>query len=143
MEEIKGNEKVIMYGTQYCPMVRPVAGLLERAHVAYEYVDIGMDMAGKEVVLEINNGYASVPTLVFPDGTTMTEPSRREMEEKLKRMGYETAVPNLRETFLENKFYTLLGIGAFLFGLYDGNAVFMMLGLGILAFILLMTYVLR
>jgi hypothetical protein len=33
--------------------------------------------------MSINNGYASVPTVVFSDGTHLTEPSYKQLREKL------------------------------------------------------------
>lgn len=62
--------------------------MLDEAHVDYEYVDIYTDPAAREWVREVNRGYESVPTLVFPDGSTLTEPSRRQLRAKLKSLGY-------------------------------------------------------
>lgn len=140
MEDITQNKKIIMYGTSYCPMVAPVKGIFRRANADYDYIDITGDSEGKEIVRSINNGYESVPTIVFPDGSTLTEPSSRDVEKKLSALGYETEKPKPWDAFRENPFYTLLGIGGLLFGLFDDNVVFIMIGVGMLAFTLLMTY---
>ena len=39
--------------------------------------------------MEINHGNASVPTLVFPDGSTLTEPSDQALRQKLNGLGFE------------------------------------------------------
>ena len=143
MEKTNEDKKIIMYGTPYCPMVPPVKGIFRRAKVDYDYVDITGDPQGKEIVRSINNGYESVPTIVFPDGSTQTEPSSRDVEQKLRQLGYETEKPKLWEAFRENPFYTLLGLGGILFGIVDDNIVFIMLGIGMLAFTLMMTYARR
>jgi len=85
------SEKLIVYGTPVCPMVPPVRGLLSAAQVEYVYVDISQDNAARERVREINAGNESVPTLEFPDGSTLTEPSTSELTARLKTLGY--AVP--------------------------------------------------
>ena len=41
------------------------------------------------------NGYESVPTLVFPDGSTLTEPTNGGLQAKLGEMGY--TVPLLHQ----------------------------------------------
>lgn len=143
MEEDTQTKKIIMYGTPVCPMVPPVKGIFRRAEVDYEYVDISGNSEGKEIVRGINNGYESVPTIVFPDGSTLTEPSSREVENKLRKMGYEVETPKPWDAFRENPFYTLLGLGGLLFGIFDDNIVFIAMGLGLLAFTLMMTYARR
>jgi len=37
-------------------------------------------------VIEINNGYRSVPTIVFPDGEVLVEPARTKLDEKLEQL---------------------------------------------------------
>ena len=69
-------KKVILYGHSFCPQVHPVRATLEHSGVAYDYVDIRKDEAGRLRVQEINAGNESVPTLVFTDGSTLTEPSQ-------------------------------------------------------------------
>ncbi|MEL6527161.1 MAG: glutaredoxin domain-containing protein [Chloroflexota bacterium] len=87
-EKIK-NDTIIMYGTPTCPGVPPMKQMLERATVHYEYVNLVGDLMARERVREINNGYESVPTFEFPDGSTLTEPSTGEMKRKLEQMGYD------------------------------------------------------
>ncbi len=46
-------------------------------------INVEEDPAAMATVLRLNGGYQSVPTLVFPDGSTMTEPTNRELAVKL------------------------------------------------------------
>lgn len=78
----------MLYGHPYCPMVGPVKRLLDGAGVEYEYVNIHQDEAGRSRVREINDGNESVPTLIFPDGSTLTEPSTSQLRAKLSAAGY-------------------------------------------------------
>lgn len=89
MQEKAKNSKIIMYGTPVCPMVPPMKAMLNQSKVDYDYVNIFQDVSARERVREINNGNESVPTFVFPDGSTLTEPGAGEMKEKLQQFGYE------------------------------------------------------
>lgn len=82
------NDKIIMYGTPACPSVPPMKGLLKQSNVPYDYINIFDDLSARERVREINHGNESVPTFVFPDGSTLTEPSTGEIKKKLEEMGY-------------------------------------------------------
>jgi mycoredoxin len=139
MENLKGdkNKKVIMYGTPVCSMVPPVRGVLQRANAPFDYVNILEDTAGSLRVKEINGGNVSVPTLIFPDGSTLTEPSTAVLRQKLETLGYTIPKPTLRQTVTENSFNAILGIGFLSFGLYDQNWAFIGLGLILLALMLI------
>ncbi len=51
--------------------------VLDREGIDYEEIDIEEDPAAAATVLDINGGYMSVPTLIFPDGRVLVEPNRR------------------------------------------------------------------
>lgn len=93
--EAKSNEPIMMYAHNACPMVPPVLSVLMQARAKYKYVDIHKDMAARELVKDINNGYESVPTLVFPDGSILTEPGAGELRDKLMSMGYNVPITAL------------------------------------------------
>ena len=80
--------KITLYGHSFCPQVRPVRAVLEHNGVVYDYVDIRKDDTGRLRVKEINGGNESVPTLVFADGSTLTEPSRESLLAHLDSLGY-------------------------------------------------------
>ena len=81
------TERIILYGSLTCPMVPPVRSLLQRASADFDYVDILFNREARRRVIEINQGNASVPTLVFPDGSTLTEPAIGDLEAKLRSLG--------------------------------------------------------
>ncbi len=82
------QDRIIVYGHPSCLMVPPVMGVLKQASVVVDYVNIRQDPQAAQRVREINTGNESVPTLVFPDGSTLTEPSTGELVTKLEAMGY-------------------------------------------------------
>jgi mycoredoxin len=128
------SDKVILYGSPTCAMVAPVRGVLERAAVEFEYVDIMRDEAARQQVLAINGGNASVPTLVFTDGSSLTEPSLSQLKRKLGKLGYaDGRSPTLLEVIRENLLMVLMGVALLMFGVVDGgNWVFLLLGGGLL-----------
>lgn len=101
------SDKVMVYGHATCPQVGPVRGLLRQAQVAFEYVDIHKDREAAARVRAINDGMESVPTLVFPDDSTLTEPTASELTAKLESMGYEVG---LLGWLIGNSFYILMGV---------------------------------
>lgn len=101
------SEKIVLYGHPACPMLPPVWAMLKQAKVDFDYVNIHQDETGRQRVLEINSGYASVPTLVFPDGTTLTEPSAAKLREKLRKLGYEVPLLSL---ILGNGYWIVIGL---------------------------------
>ena len=50
--------------------------------VSYEYINIEEDDEAAAYVMKINRGMRSVPTIVFPDGSILVEPSPRELAAK-------------------------------------------------------------
>ncbi|HMO58683.1 MAG TPA: glutaredoxin domain-containing protein [Roseiflexaceae bacterium] len=82
------RDAIIVYGHPTCPALGPVKGLLTQSKVTFEYIDIHQDSGAAARVRTINNGNESVPTLVFPDGSTLTEPTVRELQSKLESLGY-------------------------------------------------------
>lgn len=81
-------EKILVYGHPGCPAVPPVTAMLSQAKVAFDYINIRQQPDAAARVRAINSGNESVPTLVFPDGSTLTEPSASELKRKLEVMGY-------------------------------------------------------
>jgi thioredoxin reductase (NADPH) len=77
------EQPLIVYGTPWCPDCRRSKQFLGEHRVPYDYVDIDQDPAAQAEVMRINRGNRSVPTIVFPDGSSLTEPSNEELAKKL------------------------------------------------------------
>ena len=75
--------EIIMYGTTWCGQTRRARALLDKNNIPYRWIDIDIELDARKIVEEINNGYRSVPTIIFPDGSHLTEPSNQELAEKL------------------------------------------------------------
>ncbi|MFD7156064.1 mycoredoxin [Kribbella sp. NPDC059898] len=72
-----------MYSTPWCGYCHRLKGQLNRAGIEFTEVDIEQVPGAAELVEKINNGNQTVPTVVFPDGTAMTNPSLAQVAEKL------------------------------------------------------------
>ena len=72
-----------VYGTRWCPDCIRTKQLLAREKAAYDWIDIEQDEAAAAYVEKVNGGLKSVPTLLFPDGSTMVEPDNASLKEKL------------------------------------------------------------
>jgi mycoredoxin len=72
-----------MYSTSWCGYCHRLKSQLDREGIGYDVVDIERDPAAAEFVMSVNGGNQTVPTLVFPDGSALTNPSVAQVKEKL------------------------------------------------------------
>lgn len=75
--------QLTMYSTPWCGYCRRLKLQLDEAGISYTEIDIEQDPAAAEFVESVNGGNQTVPTVAFPDGTVMTNPSFAEVAEKL------------------------------------------------------------
>ena len=72
-----------MFTTNWCGYcVRLKAGL-QREGIDFTEVNIEQDEAAAELVMKVNGGNQTVPTLLFADGSALTNPSVAEVKAKL------------------------------------------------------------
>lgn len=76
-------ETITLYGTDWCPDCKRSKQFFGEQHVLFHYVDIDNDPKAIAFVEKTNNGSRSIPTIVFPDGTVLVEPSNAQLAEKL------------------------------------------------------------
>lgn len=76
--------QITLYGVSWCPDCRRARSVLADHKVIFLDIDIDHDALGENFVLTQNNGYRSVPTIVFPDGAVLVEPPRQVLAEKLQ-----------------------------------------------------------
>jgi mycoredoxin len=80
------SKEITMYGADWCGDCRRSKRFLDENNVAYNYIDVEVDLAAADKVMEINGGMKSIPVLVFEDGTHMTEPSDNDLKAKLESL---------------------------------------------------------
>ncbi len=74
---------IIVYGASWCPDCRRAKRFLADQRVPYAWHDVETDQEGARIVQERNGGKNIIPTIVFPDGSHLSEPSNEEIAEKL------------------------------------------------------------
>jgi mycoredoxin len=77
--------QIVMYSVEWCPDCRRAKFFFKRKHIEVLEVDVNTDKQAEEFVKKINNGFRSVPTIIFPDGSMMVEPSSAELEERFSQ----------------------------------------------------------
>lgn len=78
------KRKIILYGAQWCADCRRSKDFLDQKGVEYDYIDIDEDPNAAVEVERINKGLQVIPTIVFPDGEVLVEPSNEELEKALE-----------------------------------------------------------
>lgn len=76
-------EVLTIYSTTWCGYCMRLKRQLDREDVTYREVDIDRDPQSETLVKSINNGNAVVPTLLFEDGSSLTNPSLKDVLRKL------------------------------------------------------------
>ena len=77
------NQTFTMYTTPWCGYCHRLKSQLDREGIGYEIVDIEQHPDAAMVVEQVNNGNQTVPTLVFDDGSALTNPSLAQIKAKL------------------------------------------------------------
>ena len=77
------SSAIKMYTTPWCGYCHRLKGQLDREGIAYDIVDIEREPDAAQVVEQVNNGNQTVPTLVFDDGSALTNPSMAQIKAKL------------------------------------------------------------
>ena len=77
------EEMIKVYGAPWCPDCRRAKQFLGEMRVPYDWIDIDEDPAAAELVRQKNDGKQIIPTIIFPDGSLLAEPSNSELAGKL------------------------------------------------------------
>lgn len=75
--------KITVYGAFWCPDCHRSKQFLGEHQIPYSWVDIEEDEEGERFVMETNKGKRSIPTIVFDDGSHLTNPSNADLAVKL------------------------------------------------------------
>ncbi len=78
--------QLTMYTTTWCGFCRNLKSQLARSGIEIAEVDIERDEAAAEFVMSVNGGNQTVPTVVFPDGSALTNPSAAQVKAQLAAM---------------------------------------------------------
>jgi mycoredoxin len=77
------STQMTMYSTSWCGYCRRLKGQLDRAGIAFTEVNIEEHPESADYVMSVNGGNAVVPTVLFADGSALTNPSLAQVQAKL------------------------------------------------------------
>ena len=80
------STSITMYSAGWCGDCVRSKRLLDSLEVSYELIDVESVPGASEKVIEINGGKRSIPVILFPDGTHLTEPSDIDLKAKLEAL---------------------------------------------------------
>ncbi|MHC1742168.1 MAG: FAD-dependent oxidoreductase [Syntrophobacteraceae bacterium] len=78
-----GNAEITVYGAHWCPDCRQSKMFLGEHQIPYDWVDIEEDPEAERFVMDKNDGKRIIPTIVFGDGSFLTEPTNAQLAAKL------------------------------------------------------------
>ena len=75
-----------MYTTSWCGYCVRLKKMMQRDGIEYAEVNIEQDAAAADLVMQANGGNRTVPTLLFPDGSALTNPSIDQVRSQLAQL---------------------------------------------------------
>jgi len=75
-----------MYSTPWCGYCHRLKSQLNREGIEFDVTDITQEPDAVDIVERANNGDQTVPTLVFSDGSALTNPSVAQVKAQLELM---------------------------------------------------------
>jgi mycoredoxin len=76
-------ESLTMYTTTWCAYCRRLKSQLAAEGIEMAEVNIEEDPAAADFVMSVNGGCQTVPTVVFPDGSALTNPSVAAVKQRI------------------------------------------------------------
>ena len=76
-------DEITVYATSWCGDCHRARRVLDRHGASYRWIDLDEDEDATREVIRINRGRRTVPTILFPDGSVLVEPTDAELSEKL------------------------------------------------------------
>ena len=80
------ESSLVVYSTTWCGYCRVLKRQLDEHAIAYVEIDIDTRPDAADFVMSINGGNATVPTVVFADGSTLTNPSLAAVRARLDHL---------------------------------------------------------
>ncbi len=78
------EETIKVYGAEWCPDCHRSKNYLEQQEVPYEWIDVDQNDKAQEYVRQVNQNRMIIPTILFPDGSVLVEPSNAALARKLR-----------------------------------------------------------
>jgi mycoredoxin len=76
-------EKPTVFTTRWCGYCVRLKSQLNRAGIEFREIDIEKNVSAAVLVAQVNSGNLTVPTVLFPDGSALTNPTAAEVSSRL------------------------------------------------------------
>lgn len=74
--------QIVMYTTESCGDCSRAKAFFDANNIEYLHIPLEGNPEATDFVMQVNSGMRSVPTIVFPDGSVLVEPSWEELKQK-------------------------------------------------------------
>lgn len=78
------DNRIRMYGTTWCIGCKRARKFFGERRVPYDFIDIESDPEAIRIVEEATQGRRTIPTIIFPDGSVLIDPTNAELADKLE-----------------------------------------------------------
>lgn len=92
--------ELTVFGAPWCGDCKASKKFLGEQRVSYHWVDVDEDEAGLSYITKLQDGRSKIPTIVFPNGEFLVEPTNAELAAKLGL-----------QTWASRKYYDLIVVG--------------------------------
>ena len=75
--------EIVMYSTTWCGYCRQLKRQFVEQGIAFQEINIEETPGAAEFVMSVNGGNQTVPTVLFTDGSTLTNPSLAQVRAQL------------------------------------------------------------
>jgi mycoredoxin len=83
MDFVPASGTITMFTTTWCGYCSRLKSQLDRAGIGYTEVNVEEVDGTSELVMSLNGGNRTVPTVLFPDGSAATNPSLAQVQAML------------------------------------------------------------
>lgn len=77
------SKTITVYGADWCSDCKRSKRLLDSKNIEYTWVDLDNNEAALQTVKSLNQGKRIIPTIVFPNGDILVEPTDSQLSSKL------------------------------------------------------------
>ena len=82
-QDTSSSGGITMYGADWCPDCKRAKKFFGEHRIEYDYINVDNNPEAQARIEEINDGNQSIPTILFPDGNVLVEPSSAELAAQL------------------------------------------------------------
>ena len=77
------SKTITVYGADWCSDCKRSKRLLDSKNIEYTWVDVDNNEPALQTVKSLNQGKRIIPTIIFPNGDILVEPTDSELSLKL------------------------------------------------------------